>query len=184
MLTADARARASAWAFASRARAWTLAYSGMAIAARIPMMATTIINSMSVKPCWLPSSLCRRCKNFVMDSASVAASEMLIPRPAPEEGLLGALAQMCSALLVHIVCHARVRRRWRQSDSLGADGGGCDRREAVQRWSADANIQEKNEDHAGRVRLARVIGQQLRCWFQTLRDRNRRGVTGVGDGEG
>src|SRR5580700_3158423 len=57
MLTAEARARASAWALASRARAWTLAKSGMAIAARMPMMATTIINSMSVKPRWLPSTL-------------------------------------------------------------------------------------------------------------------------------
>src|SRR6266478_9585201 len=57
MLTADARARASAWALARRARAWTLAYSGMAIAARMPMIATTIINSMRVKPRWLPSIL-------------------------------------------------------------------------------------------------------------------------------
>src|SRR5262245_23656282 len=64
MLTADARARASAWALASRARAWTLAYSGMAMAARIPMMATTIINSMSVKPRWLPSTF--RFQNFIM----------------------------------------------------------------------------------------------------------------------
>src|SRR5512144_2615576 len=57
MLTAEARARESAWALARRARAWTLAYNGMAMAARMPMMATTIINSMSVKPRWLPSTL-------------------------------------------------------------------------------------------------------------------------------
>src|SRR5512147_2551489 len=65
MLTADARARASAWALARRARAWTLAYSGMAIAARMPMMATTIIKSMSVKPRWLPSIL--RFQNLFID---------------------------------------------------------------------------------------------------------------------
>src|SRR5882672_4870635 len=50
MLTANARARASACALARRARAWTLAYAGMAIAARMPMIATTIINSIRVKP--------------------------------------------------------------------------------------------------------------------------------------
>src|SRR5512144_2997696 len=65
MLTADARARASAWALARRARAWTLAYSGIAMAARMPMMATTIINSMSVKPRWLPSIF--RFQNLVID---------------------------------------------------------------------------------------------------------------------
>src|SRR5882724_3544447 len=64
MLTADARARESAWALARRARAWTLAYSGMAMAARIPMMATTIINSMSVKPRWLPSIFRFRFQNL------------------------------------------------------------------------------------------------------------------------
>jgi hypothetical protein len=58
------------------------------------MMATTIINSMSVKPRWLRSSLCRRCKNFVMDSASVVPSEMLIPRTELHKGRLGALAQI------------------------------------------------------------------------------------------
>ena len=55
MLTAEASVRASACALAMRARAWMFAYSGMAMAARIPMMATTIMSSMSVKPRWLPS---------------------------------------------------------------------------------------------------------------------------------
>ena len=53
-LTADPMVRASACALATRARVCTLAYSGMAIAARMPMIATTIINSISVKPAWLP----------------------------------------------------------------------------------------------------------------------------------
>src|SRR5919197_216682 len=48
---AEASVRASACALATRARDWMLAYSGNAIAVRIPMMATTIISSMSVKPC-------------------------------------------------------------------------------------------------------------------------------------
>src|SRR6266481_8837387 len=56
MLTAEASVRVSACALATRARVWTLAYSGIAIAARMPMMATTIISSMSVKPRWLPST--------------------------------------------------------------------------------------------------------------------------------
>jgi hypothetical protein len=50
MLMAEAIARVSACAFAIRARACTLAYSGTAIAARIPMMATTMRSSISVKP--------------------------------------------------------------------------------------------------------------------------------------
>src|SRR5215469_7813908 len=63
MLTAEARVRVSAWALAMRARVWTLAYSGIAMAARMPMMATTIMSSMRVKPRWLPSIfrfLCHR----------------------------------------------------------------------------------------------------------------------------
>ena len=44
MLTAEASVRASACALAMRARAWMFAYSGIAMAARIPMMATTIIS--------------------------------------------------------------------------------------------------------------------------------------------
>ena len=50
MLTADARVRVSACAFAMRARVWTFAYRGIAMAARMPMMATTIMSSMRVKP--------------------------------------------------------------------------------------------------------------------------------------
>src|ERR1700730_18048042 len=79
MLTADARARASAWALARRARAWTLAYSGMAIAARMPMIATTIINSMRVKTRSLPSILCFPCQNFVMYCASVPIGMLFLP---------------------------------------------------------------------------------------------------------
>src|SRR5262245_29360258 len=58
--TAEARVRESAWALATRARDWMLAYSGKAMAVRMPMMATTIINSMSVKPRWSPSILLRQ----------------------------------------------------------------------------------------------------------------------------
>ncbi len=72
------------------------------------MMATTIINSMSVKPRWLPSGLRCLCQNFVMDSASIVPSEMSVPRPS----WTGAAYRTN----VHIVCHARVSRRWRQSD--------------------------------------------------------------------
>src|SRR5712691_8376733 len=50
MLTALARVRESARALALRARAWMFAYSGIAMAARMPMIATTIISSMRVKP--------------------------------------------------------------------------------------------------------------------------------------
>src|SRR6266436_4779646 len=57
MLTAEASVRRSAWPLATRARVWTLAYIGMAMAARMPMMATTIISSMSVKPRWFPSGV-------------------------------------------------------------------------------------------------------------------------------
>src|SRR6266851_2131413 len=117
MLTAEARARASAWALASRARAWTLAYSGMAMAARIPMMATTIINSMSVKPRWLPSGLRCLCQNFVMDSASIVPDEMLVPRP----GWTSMRAGAVSAKL-HIVCHASGSRRWRWKDLIVWEG--------------------------------------------------------------
>src|SRR5262249_58061926 len=42
--------RISAWAFAIRDRAVTLAYSGTAIEHRMPTIATTIISSISVKP--------------------------------------------------------------------------------------------------------------------------------------
>src|SRR5262245_36891020 len=78
MTTADASVRTSACAFAIRARAWMLAYSGKAMAARIPMMATTIISSMSVKPRWLPSSFLRQipiisCPPLVGVSADRAA---------------------------------------------------------------------------------------------------------------
>src|SRR5881397_1633752 len=64
MLTALARVRASAWPFAMRARAWMFAYNGIAMAARMPMIATTIISSMRVKPRW--SAIPRRflCQNF------------------------------------------------------------------------------------------------------------------------
>src|SRR6266545_4188244 len=71
MLMAEASARASAWALAMRARCWTLAYSGMAMAARIPMMATTIINSMSVKPRWLPSIFRFRFQNLFISISSL-----------------------------------------------------------------------------------------------------------------
>src|SRR5258706_10628572 len=67
MLKADAGARESAWAWARRGGARMLAYSGIAMAARIPMMATTIISSMSVKPRWLPSIfrfLCQKLSIF------------------------------------------------------------------------------------------------------------------------
>jgi hypothetical protein len=50
MLTAEAMARVSACALAIRARCCTFAYSGTAIAARMPMIATTISSSISVKP--------------------------------------------------------------------------------------------------------------------------------------
>src|ERR1700737_3819580 len=83
MLTADARARASAWALARRARAWTLAYSGMAIAARMPMIATTIINSMRVKPRWLPSIL--RFKNLFI---ALPPGKLVALRPSMEVELL------------------------------------------------------------------------------------------------
>ena len=66
MLTAEASVRASACALAMRARAWMFAYSGMAMAARIPMMATTIISSMSVKPRWLPSIFRFLCQKLSM----------------------------------------------------------------------------------------------------------------------
>ena len=66
MLTAEARVRVSACALAMRARVWTLAYSGMAMAARMPMMATTIINSMSVKPRWLPSTFIFLCQKLMI----------------------------------------------------------------------------------------------------------------------
>ena len=46
--------RRSAWIFEVRALVWIEPNIGTAIAARIPMTATTIINSMSVKPCWSP----------------------------------------------------------------------------------------------------------------------------------
>ena len=46
----DTLDQAPACALATRARAWMFAYSGKAMAVRIPMMATTIISSMSVKP--------------------------------------------------------------------------------------------------------------------------------------
>jgi hypothetical protein len=39
------------------------------MAARIPMMATTIINSMSVKPRWLPSTF--RFQNFVIRTSNL-----------------------------------------------------------------------------------------------------------------
>src|SRR5205809_7151118 len=57
METAEASARASAWALAIRARCCTLAYSGTAIAARMPMIATTIRSSIRVKPRCPPSVL-------------------------------------------------------------------------------------------------------------------------------
>src|SRR5712691_12452861 len=66
MLMAEASARESAWALATRARCCTLAYSGMAMAARMPMMATTIINSMSVKPRWLPSIARFLCQKLII----------------------------------------------------------------------------------------------------------------------
>jgi hypothetical protein len=50
------------------------------------MMATTIINSMSVKPRWLRISLGRRCQNFVMDSASIVPSEISILHPGSPPG--------------------------------------------------------------------------------------------------
>src|ERR1700730_5631315 len=105
MLTADARARASAWALARRARAWTLAYSGMAIAARIPMIATTIINSMRVKPRWLPSSLCFPCQNFVMYGASVPIEMLFLP-PNRKDCLADQLSWRIEG---HAMCH-RSRR--------------------------------------------------------------------------
>src|SRR5712692_9777575 len=79
MLTAEPRVRESAWALATRARVCTLAYSGMAMAARIPMMATTIISSMSVKPRWLPSAFLFVCQKLNMGSVSfesLCCSEM------------------------------------------------------------------------------------------------------------
>src|SRR3989442_15875897 len=48
--TAVTSERMSAWAFAIRDRAVTLAYSGTAIEARTPIIATTIISSIRVKP--------------------------------------------------------------------------------------------------------------------------------------
>src|SRR5512144_197248 len=91
MLTAEARARESAWALARRARAWTLAYNGMAIAARMPMMATTIINSMSVKPRWLPSILRFQnlCICLLLETGLLSGGQLLleerhagsVPRP-------------------------------------------------------------------------------------------------------
>src|SRR6266851_1109240 len=70
MLTDEARVRVSACALATRARVWTLAYSGMAMAARMPMMATTIMSSMSVKPCWVPSTFLFLCQTLPMDATS------------------------------------------------------------------------------------------------------------------
>src|SRR2546428_240479 len=52
MLTALARVRASAWALARRARAWMFAYSRMAMAATMPMNATTVISPVQVEPRW------------------------------------------------------------------------------------------------------------------------------------
>src|SRR5712692_3954780 len=68
MLTDEPRVRVSACALATRARVWTLAYSGIAMAARMPMMATTIISSMSVKPCWVLSAFLFSCQKLNMDA--------------------------------------------------------------------------------------------------------------------
>src|SRR5262249_44094183 len=48
--TAVTSERMSAWALAMRDRAVTLAYSGTAIETRTPIIATTIISSIRVKP--------------------------------------------------------------------------------------------------------------------------------------
>src|SRR2546422_5733508 len=40
----------------------------MAMAARMPMMATTIMSSMSVKPCWVPSAFLFSCQKLTMDA--------------------------------------------------------------------------------------------------------------------
>src|ERR1700687_996986 len=103
MLTADAGAGASPCAWARRERAWTLAYSGMAIAARMPMIATTIINSMRVKPRGLPSSRCCLIRRLVIYGASVPpGSEMVSSRRADGRGdRLGGRSHG-----VHIVCHS------------------------------------------------------------------------------
>src|SRR5713226_8532978 len=79
MEMAEPRVLESACALATRARVCTLAYSGIAMAARIPMMATTIISSMSVKPRWLPSAFLFVCQKLNMGSVSfecVCRSEM------------------------------------------------------------------------------------------------------------
>src|SRR5215831_2681463 len=54
-----------------RARVCTLAYSGMAMAARMPMMATTIISSMRVKPFWFPICIRFLCQNLNMCSSLI-----------------------------------------------------------------------------------------------------------------
>src|SRR6266702_384363 len=69
MLMAEPRIRASSWALATRARVCTLAYSGIAMAVRMPMMATTIISAMSVKPRWLPGVVLILCQ-WLTTSAS------------------------------------------------------------------------------------------------------------------
>src|SRR4030095_5006043 len=83
MLTAEASVRASACALAIRARAWMFAYSGIAMAARMPMIATTIISSMSVKPRWVPSIFRFRCQkaNILFSPLYRFMGEGLSPLP-------------------------------------------------------------------------------------------------------
>src|SRR5574337_1008491 len=84
MLTAEAGARESAWALAMRARCCTLVYSGMAMAARMPMMAITIIKldereaALVARHC--PSTtqgVCQRCDNSSQPSISVTGDTWL-----------------------------------------------------------------------------------------------------------
>src|SRR4029450_6772937 len=82
MPPAEASVRASACALAMRARAWMFAYSGIAMAARIPMIATTIISSMSVKPRWLPSIfrfLCQKASTLISFMSVSLCRQLVIP---------------------------------------------------------------------------------------------------------
>src|SRR5215467_14836600 len=66
VMTAMASISRSDWAFSMHARAWALAWSGIAMAATTPKTATTMSSSMRVKPPWPTGHRWLRFTSFIV----------------------------------------------------------------------------------------------------------------------
>src|SRR5262249_12056875 len=143
--TAVTSERMSAWALAMRDRAVTLAYSGTAIETRTPIIATTIISSIRVKPrafhridLMASPATSPRCSDGANPSA-VAVS--------PEKSLSGADDRRHDALETAIICQRgdgkrQLDEKWRNCRPRPTDpiGPAAQELESIQaRWDPSSS---------------------------------------------